>query len=205
MSTLTDMEILAQAIIFIFAGYDTTSSTLAFALHSQAAHPDIQKKLQEEIDVALPNKAPPNYDTVMEMEYLDMVLNETLRVYPIGIRLERVCKQDVEIDGVLVPKGSIVNVPVYALHHDPKFSKDNKGSNNPYVYMPFGNGPRNCTGMRFVLMNMKLALTKVLHNFSFQPCKETQIPLKLSQKPMFQPEKPILLKVGPQDATINGA
>ncbi|XP_075828826.1 cytochrome P450 3A11-like [Microtus pennsylvanicus] len=214
---LTDMEITAQAIIFIIGGYDTTSSTLAFALHELAAHPDIQKKLQDEIDVALPNKAPPNYDTVMEMEYLDMVLNETLRVYPIGLRLERVCKQDVEIDGVHVPKGSVVNVPVYALHHDPqywpepaefrpeRFSKENKGRINPYVYMPFGYGPRNCIGMRFALMNMKLALTKVLQNFSFQPSKETQIPLKLSQKPMLQPEKPIVLKVVPRDAITNGA
>lgn len=50
------MEITAQAITFIIGGYDTTSSTLAFALHALAAHPDIQKKLQEEIDVALPNK-----------------------------------------------------------------------------------------------------------------------------------------------------
>ena len=50
-----------------------------------------------------------------------MVLNETLRVYPIGIRLERVCKQDVEIDGVLVPKGSVMIIPVYALHHDPQY------------------------------------------------------------------------------------
>ncbi|XP_049985680.1 cytochrome P450 3A31-like isoform X4 [Alexandromys fortis] len=214
---LTDMEITAQAITFIIGGYDTTSNTLAFALHALAAHPDIQKKLQEEIDVALPNKAPPSYDTVMEMEYLDMVLNETLRVYPVGLRLERVCKQDVEIDGVHVPKGSVVNVPVYALHHDPqywpepaefrpeRFSKENKASINPYVYMPFGYGPRNCIGMRFALMNMKLALTKVLQNFSLQPCKETQIPLKLSQKPMLQPEKPIVLKVVPRDAITNGA
>lgn len=50
----------------------------------------------------------------MEMECLDMVLNETLRLYPIAIRLDRVCKQDVEIDGMLVPKGFLVNVPVYA-------------------------------------------------------------------------------------------
>ena len=57
----------------------------------------------------------------MEMEYLDMVLNETLRLYPIAIRLDRACKQDVEIDGVLVPKWSLVNVPVYALHHDPQY------------------------------------------------------------------------------------
>ena len=47
---------MAQSIIFIFGGYETTSSTLAFALYSLATHPDIQKKLQEEIDVALPNK-----------------------------------------------------------------------------------------------------------------------------------------------------
>ncbi|CAO2630644.1 Cytochrome P450 3A31 [Lemmus lemmus] len=132
------------------------------------------------------------------MEYLDMVLNEILRLYPIGFRIDRVCKQDVDVDGVLVPKGSVVMIPVYALHHDPqywpepeefhpeRFSKENKGSINPYVYMPFGNGPRNCIGMRFALMSMKLALTKVLQNFSFQPCKETQIPMKLSQKPMLQ-------------------
>ena len=60
-----------------------------------------------------------------------------------------------------------------------RFSKENKGSINPYVYMPFGYGPRNCIGMRFALMNMKLALTKVLQNFSFQPCKETQVRIKI--------------------------
>lgn len=214
---LSDMEITAQSIIFIFAGYETTSSTLSFTLHSLATHPDIQKKLQDEIDEALPNKAPPTYDTVMEMEYLDMVLNETLRLYPIANRLERVCKKDVELNGVYIPKGSTVMIPSYALHHDPqhwsepeefqpeRFSKENKGSIDPYVYLPFGNGPRNCLGMRFALMNMKLALTKIMQNFSFQPCKETQIPLKLSRQGLLQPEKPIVLKVVPRDAVITGA
>ncbi|CAO2630630.1 Cytochrome P450 3A1 [Lemmus lemmus] len=214
---LTDMEIIAQSINFIFAGYETTSSTLAFALHSLATHPDIQKKLQEEIDMALPNKAPLNNDKVMEMEYLDMVLNETLRLYPNGLRLDRVCKKDVEINGVLLPKGSVVVIPVYALHHDPqywpeptefrpeRFSKENKGSINPYVFMPFGNGPRNCIGMRFALMMMKLAITKVLQNFSFQPCKETQFPMKISRKAILVPEKPIVLKVVPRDTIITGA
>ncbi|CAO2630641.1 Cytochrome P450 3A31 [Lemmus lemmus] len=151
------------------------------------------------------------------MEYLDMVLNETLRLYPVGMRLDRVSKQDVEINGVLVPKGSVVIIPVYALHHDPqywpepiefrpeRFSKENKSSINPYVFMPFGNGPRNCIAMRFALMNMKLALTKVLQNFSFQPCKETQIPMKISRKALLQPEKPIVLKVVPRDTIITGA
>ncbi|CAO2630642.1 Cytochrome P450 3A31, partial [Lemmus lemmus] len=70
--------------------------------------------------------------------------------------------------------------------------------------MPFGNGPRNCIGMRFALMTMKLAITKALQNFSFQPCKETKIPMKISRKAMLQPEKPIILKVVPRDAIITG-
>ncbi|KAK7806233.1 hypothetical protein U0070_008896 [Myodes glareolus] len=143
-----------------------SSNTFVFALHSLANHPDIQKKLQEEFDMTLPNKSPPNYDKVMEM------------FYPIGSKIVRTCNKDVETDGMFVPKGSRVMKPVYALHHDPQnwFNKENKGNTDPYVCMPFGNGSRNCFGMRLALMSMTLALTKALQNFSFQPCKETQSP-----------------------------
>ncbi|XP_051017137.1 cytochrome P450 3A9-like isoform X4 [Acomys russatus] len=184
---LSDLEIAAQSIFFIFAGYETTSSALSFAMYLLATHPDVQKKLQDKIDDALPNKAPATYDALVQMEYLDMVVNETLRLYPVGGRLERICKKDVEINGVFIPKGTIVMVPTFALHKDPncwpepeefcpeRFSKKNQDSINPYTYLPFGNGPRNCIGMRFALMNMKVALVRILQNFSFQPCKETQV------------------------------
>ncbi|XP_011787361.1 PREDICTED: cytochrome P450 3A8-like, partial [Colobus angolensis palliatus] len=112
---LSDQELLAQSIIFIFAGYETTSSVLSFTIYELATHPDVQQKLQMEIDAVLPNK----------------IASE----------------------------------------------EKNKGrniGNDPYIYTPFGTGPRNCIGMRFALMNMKLALIKVLQNFSFKPCKETQ-------------------------------
>ncbi|XP_012887150.1 PREDICTED: cytochrome P450 3A29-like [Dipodomys ordii] len=210
---LSDLELAAQSIIFIFAGYDTTSLTL----YLLALHPDVQKKLQEEVDRTLPNKAPATYDAVMEMEYVDMVVNEVLRLYPIAGRVERVGKTDVEINGVVIPKNTLVMVPIYALQRDAKywpepeefrperFSKKNKESINPYIYMPFGAGPRNCIGMRFALMNIKLALVRLMQNFSFQPCKETQIPLKISKKPLLQPEKPIVLKIVSRDRTINGA
>ncbi|XP_028640278.1 cytochrome P450 3A13-like, partial [Grammomys surdaster] len=214
---LSDVEIVAQSINFIFAGYETTSSALSFASYLLAIHPDVQKKLQDEIDATLSNKVPATYDTLLQMEYLDMVVNETLRLYPIAGRLERVCKTDVEINGVFIPKGTVVMVPTFALHKDPKywpepeefrperFSKKNQDSINPYVYLPFGNGPRNCIGMRLALINMKVALVRVLQNFSFQPCKETQIPLKLCKHGLLQPENPILLKVVSRDETISGA
>ncbi|XP_060029338.1 cytochrome P450 3A12-like isoform X3 [Erinaceus europaeus] len=214
---LTDMEIVAQSVIFIFGGYETTSSSLSFILYFLATHPDVQKKLQEEIDTTFPNQAAPTYDAVMQMEYLDMVVNETLRLYPIAGRLERVCKKDVEISGVLIPKGTVVMMPLFVLHKDPslwtepeefhpeRFSKKNKESINPYAYMPFGNGPRNCIGMRFALMNMKVALVRVLQNFTFKPCRETQIPMKLGNQGLIQPEKPIVLKAEPREGTVNGA
>ncbi|CAD7683936.1 unnamed protein product [Nyctereutes procyonoides] len=214
---LSDLELVAQSIIFIFAGYETTSTSLSFLMYELATHPDVQQKLQEEIDATFPNKALPTYDALVQMEYLDMVLNETLRLYPIAGRIERVCKKDVEISGVFIPKGTLVMVPTFTLHRDQnlwlepeefrpeRFSKEKKDSINPYTYLPFGTGPRNCIGMRFAIMNMKLALVRVLQNFSFKPCKETQIPLKLNAQGIIQPEKPIVLKVEPRDGSVNGA
>ncbi|XP_036176814.1 cytochrome P450 3A12-like isoform X4 [Myotis myotis] len=162
-------------------------------------------------------KATPTYDALAQMEYLDMVMNENLRLYPIAGRLERVCKKDVEINGVFIPKGTVVMVPSFILHRDStywpdpeefrpeRFSKKNQDSINPYTYMPFGSGPRNCIGMRFAIMNMKLAIVRVLQNFSFKPCKETQIPLKIESQGLTQPQKPIVLMAELRDGTINGA
>uniref|UniRef100_A0A4X1UGB6 Cytochrome P450 3A n=1 Tax=Sus scrofa TaxID=9823 RepID=A0A4X1UGB6_PIG len=117
--SLSNEELVAQGIIFIFAGYETTSSALSLLAYELATHPDVQQKLQEEIEATFPNKAPPTYDALAQMEYLDMVVNETLRLYPIAARLERACKKDVEIHGVFVPKGTVVVVPVFVLHRDP--------------------------------------------------------------------------------------
>ncbi|XP_053518420.1 cytochrome P450 3A12-like, partial [Artibeus jamaicensis] len=118
---LSDLELIAQSIIFIFAGYETTSTSLSFLMYLLATHPDVQQKLQEEIDATFPNKAPPTYDAMFQMEYLDMVLNESLRLFPVLGRLERVCKKDVEINGVLIPKGTVVIVPSFILHRDPEY------------------------------------------------------------------------------------
>ncbi|XP_064171797.1 cytochrome P450 3A27-like isoform X2 [Anguilla rostrata] len=207
---LTDHEILSQALIFIFAGYETSSSSLSFIAYLMATRRDIQKKLQDEIDEVFPNKAPIKYEAMMQMEYLDMVINESMRMYPIGLRVERMCKKTVEINGVTIPKGTVIAIPAYSLHHDPtlwpepetfkpeRFSKDNKESIDPYAYLPFGAGPRNCIGMRFAVIMMKLALVQILQNFSFAVCEDTPIPLELEAQGFLQPKKPIKLKLVPR-------
>ncbi|XP_017669140.1 PREDICTED: cytochrome P450 3A9-like [Lepidothrix coronata] len=210
---LTDVEVLSQAFIFIFAGYEPTSNTLCYLAYELAMHPDVQQKVLEEIDKVLPNKAPLTYDAIMKLEYLDMTVSETLRMYPLGGRLERTCKKDVEINGVIIPKGTVVTIPPYVLHRNPeywpnpeefrpeRFSKENKESIDPYTYLPFGAGPRNCIGMRFALLTLKVAITSLLQHFTFQTCKETQIPMKLSSKGLLIPEKPIILKLVPRTNT----
>ncbi|NXG02875.1 CP3A9 protein, partial [Sakesphorus luctuosus] len=210
---LTDIEVLSQAFIFIFAGYEPTSNTLCYLAYELALHPDVQQKVMEEIDAVLPNKAPLTYDAIMKLEYLDMTLSETLRVYPLGGRIERTCKKDVEINGVTIPKGTVVTIPPYVLHRIPeywpnpeefrpeRFSKENKESLDPYTYLPFGAGPRNCIGMRFALLTLKVAIASLLQRFTFQTCKETQIPIKLSSQGLLTPEKPIILKLVPRTNT----
>ncbi|NXA49403.1 CP3AC protein, partial [Nothocercus julius] len=207
---LTDMEVLSQAFIFIFAGYEPTSNTLSYLSYELATHPDVQKKLQQEIDSILPNKAPLTYDAVMQMDYLDMVVNETLRLFPLGGRLERACKKSIEIQGVTIPKGIIVMIPPFTLHRNPehwpepeefrpeRFSKENKGTLDPYTFLPFGAGPRNCIGMRFALLILKVAIVILLQHFDFRTCKETPIPLELSSQGFLKPKKPIFLKMVPR-------
>lgn len=207
---LTDHEILSQAMIFLFAGYETTSSSLTFLSYNLATNPQVMKKLQEEVDATFPNKAPIQYQELMQMEYLDCVINESLRLFPIASRLERVAKASVEINGFVIPKGMVVMVPTWPMHRDPeiwpepekfkpeRFSKENKETIDPYSYMPFGAGPRNCIGMRFALVVMKLAIVEILQRYSFSVCKETEIPFELDIQGLLQPKRPIKLKLVPR-------
>ncbi|XP_054649431.1 cytochrome P450 3A27-like isoform X1 [Dunckerocampus dactyliophorus] len=214
---LTDHEILSQAMIFIFAGYETSSSSLCFVAYNLATHPHIQKALQKEIDETFPDKARPNYEDLMQMEYLDMVVNESARLYPIANRLERVAKTSVEVNGVTIPKQTVVMVPIYVLHRDPslwpepdsfkpeRFGKENKDNIDPYAFLPFGAGPRNCIGMRFALLMMKLSLVEILQSFSFVTCKETDIPMELSNDGFTSPKNPIKLKLVAREAAADCA
>ncbi|KAM4631554.1 cytochrome P450 3A24-like [Discoglossus pictus] len=207
---LSDTEIMAQALIFILAGHESTSTTLMFVAYNLAVHPDVQSKLQEEIDRVLPNKAPPTYEALMQMEYMDMVINESFRLYTGAGRIERLCKKTTEINGVTIPEGAVVAIPVFVLHQNPeiwpepeefrpeRFSQENRESRDPYTFMPFGVGPRNCIGMRFALLNMKLALTVLLQNFTFRTCKDTPIPLELDTRGPLKTKKPVILDLVPR-------
>ncbi|KAF5300649.1 hypothetical protein FQA39_LY11110 [Lamprigera yunnana] len=199
---LTDDDITAQAFLFFFGGFETTATLICFMSHELATNPNVQTKLQKEIDEVLERCGGKiDYVSLLEMKYLDMVVSESLRKWPPGIALERKCIRDYIINRekegkapLKITKGLSISIPVLAIHHDPKyfpnpdkfdperFSDKNKHKILPFSYMPFGSGPRNCIASRFALMEIKILFFYLLSEFDLVPTKKTVIPLVLSRK-----------------------
>ncbi|XP_064615693.1 cytochrome P450 3A24-like [Liolophura sinensis] len=189
---LSDIEIRAQAIVFMLAGYETTATTLSFMSYLLANHPDIQRRLCKEIDDVLEGKTP-DYDNIQQLPYLEMCLHESMRLFPPILRLSRGAEEDICIKGHFLPKGTGISVPVYVLHRDPeywpnpdkfdpeRFSLQNRDKNHPFALIPFSAGPRNCVGKRMALVAAKIAMATVLQRVSFEITAETQIPVKLQK------------------------
>ncbi|XP_069678491.1 uncharacterized protein [Periplaneta americana] len=191
-------DLTAQAVIFFFAGFDTASTLLCFASHLLATHPDVQSRLQKEIDETLENDGGKlTYEAVHSMKYLDMVISEALRLYPPAVATDRKCIKTYTIQSdppCIIQPGQGLWIPVYALHHDPKyfpnpqkfdperFSDENKDSIKPCTYLPFGSGPRSCIGNRFALMESKIALVHLLTRFNLKVVSKTPIPIQISKK-----------------------
>lgn len=121
---------MAQAVLFFLAGYETTATTLSFMAHCLAVNQDIQDRLRKQIQQVMGTSAKPDYDRIAEMPYLDMCVNETLRLYPPASRAERICNEDWECRGLKVEKGTSVIIPIFAMHRDPEFWPE------PEVYDP---------------------------------------------------------------------
>lgn len=205
---LTDDEVLAQSVIFMVAGFETTGSTLSFMAYVLAKYPDVQEKLLKEIDEAIGNRGDmPLYDFVNSLDYLDRVLCEVLRLYTPGFLVHRRCNEACTVNGLRIPSGIDVFMPPYVLHRDPvlwpdpekfdpdRFSAKNREAQAAYSYMPFGIGPRQCIGFPFALLEMKTAMFRVLSKVKFQTADDTVSQLNFRSVMIMQPRDPISLEI----------
>ncbi|KAI1307997.1 Cytochrome P450 3A25 [Halotydeus destructor] len=182
-NTLTDDEILAQAIVFIAAGYDATSTLLAFTFYLLALNTDIQEKLHSELSQDMCS----DYDKLVNHPYLEAVIHETLRLYPPAVVLSRQASEDYKLPGtdVTIPRGMDVQISTWRVHRDPsnypepdkfdpsRFLPENRNKIKPYSYLPFGSGIRNCIGMRFALLEAKVIIADMLMKYKFVKIKST--------------------------------
>ncbi|XP_069444651.1 thromboxane-A synthase [Ovis canadensis] len=201
-------EVVGQAFIFLIAGYEIVTNTLSFATYLLATNPECQEKLLEEVDRFSKKHPAPEYCSLQEgLPYLDMVIKETLRMYPPAFRFTRVAAQDCEVLGQRIPAGAVLETAVGALHYNPehwpnpenfnpeRFTAEAQQRQQPYTYLPFGAGPRSCLGVRLGLLELKLTLLHVLRKFRFEACPETQVPLQLESKSALGPKNGVYIRI----------
>ncbi|XP_067648620.1 cytochrome P450 3A29-like [Haliotis asinina] len=178
---MTTDEVLGQAFLFFIAGYETTATTLNFAAYSLATNPDVQERLTKEVDTVLGKEAP-DYDNIGKLTFLDHVITETLRMYPVVPALSRAVSKTTVIKGWTFPKGSFISVPLVSLHRnadifpEPNKFKPERWENADFhqmAYLPFGQGPRMCIGMRLAQVEMKIGLARILQKVQFARLPDT--------------------------------
>ncbi|CAF1486731.1 unnamed protein product [Adineta steineri] len=171
-----------------------------------ATEPVIQEKIYQEVRQELGDDEV-TYEKLNQLQYLDMVINETLRMYPPVLRLDRVASKDYQLGNYLIPKGTIIHAPVYPIHHDfetwpepekfipERFLPAEKAKRHPMVFLAFGDGPRNCIGMRFALVEAKLGIVRALRLVEFERSEKTEVPLQLGKIIVLNSKNSIFLRV----------
>ncbi|KAJ1359998.1 hypothetical protein KIN20_018851 [Parelaphostrongylus tenuis] len=183
---MTRDEIPAQCFVLLLAGFETTATSLAFVTYLLAKYPEIQQKLQAEIDQHCHGEFI-DYETVVSMKYIDCVIKETLRMYPLAsIANSRQCMKSTTLGDVQVKEGEFVLVDTFSIHFDhnlwgedaDKFYPERwlNTTERPLVaFLPFGIGPRQCIGIRLAMMEIKLVLAHLLKQFDIVETEGTEV------------------------------
>ncbi|KAL9541602.1 hypothetical protein MBANPS3_009026 [Mucor bainieri] len=183
---LSDEELRSNLHILFLAGHDTTSSALSFALLYLAKYPEIQERAREEIINILgdePRDIVPNFDDLKQMDYIDQIIKETLRINgPVVHMVPRVAQEDTELAGAFIPKGSIVIVDVFNIQHskkvwenpdefDPDRFDPKRGpsqlSGGVMSWAPFGSGARQCIAVNFSFNEQRVLLSMMLRKYTW--------------------------------------
>ena len=177
---MSDRQARDEAITLFNAGHDTTAAALAWIWYAVAKHPEVQVRLADEAATVLADRAA-IYADVARLTYTEMVVKETLRLYPpTWAMVPREAVTEVELGGYQVPKGAWVYAFPFVTHRDPRFFErpevfdperfaPGRAEKIPqYAYFPFGGGPRVCIGNTFATMEMILIVATVLRSFRVQ-------------------------------------
>ncbi|XP_011200321.4 cytochrome P450 6a2 [Bactrocera dorsalis] len=189
-------ELAAQVFVFFAAGFETSSSNMTYGLFELAKNQRVQDKLREEIKTVLSkHNGELTYDAMKEMTYLDQVINETLRKYPALGALTRVSVDAYKVPdtNITLEKDTNIFIPAKEIHYDPdiydnpnefrpeRFDPAEMEKRHPQAFLGFGDGPRNCIGLRFGRMQVRVGLITVLKSYRFSLSEKTPTKLEISK------------------------
>jgi len=185
---MNDQQIRDEVMTVFLAGHDTTAALLTWTLLLLAKNPKCKEKLRREIEEVCIDR-PPNLENLSLLPYLNLVLQESLRLYPPIWLMGRKATEDDVVCGVKIPKGASVSISPYALHRNPdlytdpeKFWPERFEQNEPrgekrYAFIPFGAGQRLCIGREFAFLEASIVLALILKNYDFRLADDFQLKL----------------------------
>ena len=175
---MTDKQVRDEAMTLFGAGHETTAHALSWTCYALSQNPDVEARLHAELNAVLGGRAP-TLEDLPNLPYTEMVVKETLRLYPPAWTTTREAIEDVEIGGYTIRKGEVVVLPIFSIHRDPRFfpeplrydperfSPEREKAIPRYAYLPFGGGPRVCIGNAFAMMEARLIVATMAQRFTF--------------------------------------
>ena len=174
-------DIVGEVTIFLIAGWDMTTWTASYSLLMLGLYPEVQDKVHQEIFSTVRNIDEISMAELMKLKYMECVINESMRLFPLITFHGRRAEIDIEvmIDGkiVTIPRGTEIGFVSELLHRNPRYWNDpdkfiperflpeNSKSRDPYAFIPFSAGPRNCIGKAFGMIEDKIIITHILSSF----------------------------------------
>ncbi len=218
-NSLTDVQIRDEVMTLLFAGHDTTTSTVAFMFYELARNPDLVAPLVAEQDRVIGDRPLTAADlTGSALPELEMVLDETLRKYPPAWIGPRRSLENFDFAGLTVPGGVPVNYSSWVSHHLPdvfaqpevfrpsRFTSEAKAALPKGAYIPFGGGSRTCIGMRFGQLEIRTLASLILRRYTLA-LRDEDFSLRIRQMPTIGPAAglPVLVRQRHGVASVGAA
>nr|AFP20599.1 cytochrome CYP4L12 [Spodoptera littoralis] len=180
---IDDESVREEVDTFMFEGHDTTTSGIVYTLHCLSKRRDVQEKVYEELKTIYGNEMhrDPTYHELAQMKYLELVLKESMRLFPPVPLIERRIMKDCEVGGLKLLKGTSVVMNIYQIQRQPDLYDDplefrperfEAPLKNPFSWLAFSAGPRNCIGQKFAMMELKITISEIIKHFYILPAAQ---------------------------------